>query len=141
MTGLPWDVLRYNRRRMATKHDKLTPAARAALEALAAGATVTAAAKAVKVSRQTVSDWLNHNPAFNAELTQRRAELWGQACDRMRALLPVALDRIEAALHTEGPGSLNAALALIRMAKVEPQPVGPVESGVVQVIVHRAARE
>jgi hypothetical protein len=37
------------------------------------------------------------------------------------ALLPVALDRIEAALQSDGPDGLTAAL-LVRMAKIEPLP-------------------
>lgn len=126
---------------MTTKHDKLTPAALAAVDLLATGATVTATAKAVSTSRQTVSDWLNNNPAFKAELNLRRAELWAQSCDRLRALLPVALDRIEAALQSDGPDGLTAALALVRMAKVEPLPTGPVEIEAVEVERAEQARD
>lgn len=126
---------------MATKTDNLNPTARAAVDLLATGATVTATAKATGTSRQTVSDWLNNNPAFKAELNRRRAELWGQTCDRLRALLPVALDRIEAALQSDGPDGLNAALALLRMAKVEPLPTGPVEAEAVEVEQAERARD
>jgi hypothetical protein len=126
---------------MATKNDNLTPAALAAVDLLATGATVTATAKATGTSRQTVSDWLNNNPAFKAALNQRRAELWGQTCDRMRALLPLALDRIEAALQSDGIVSLNAALALVRMAKLDPLPTGPVEREAVEVEQAERARD
>lgn len=126
---------------MATKGDNLTPAARAAIDLLATGATVTATAKATGTSRQTVSDWLNNNPVFKAELNQRRAELWGQTCDRLRALLPLALDRIELALQSDGVEALNAALALIKMAKIDPLPTGPVEREAVEVEQAERARD
>lgn len=126
---------------MATKGDNLTPAARAAIDLLATGATVTATAKATGTSRQTVSDWLNNNPVFKAELNQRRAELWGQTCDRLRALLPLALDRIELALQGDGVEALNAALALIKMAKIDPLPTGPVEPEAVEVEQAERARD
>lgn len=126
---------------MATKGDNLTPAARAAIDLLATGATVTATAKAIGTSRQTVSDWLNNNPVFKAELNQRRAELWGQTCDRLRALLPLALDRIELALQGDGVEALNAALALIKMAKIDPLPTGPVEREAVEVEQAERARD
>lgn len=126
---------------MATKGDNLTPAARAAIDLLATGATVTATAKATGTSRQTVSDWLNNNPVFKAELNQRRAELWGQTCDRLRALLPLALDRIELALQGDGVEALNAALALIKMAKIDPLPTGPVEREAVEVEQAERARD
>lgn len=126
---------------MTTKRDNLTPAARAAVDLLATGATVTATAKAVSTSRQTVSEWLNNNPAFKAELNRRRAELWAQSCDRLRALLPVALDRIESALQSDGPEGLMAALALVRMAKVEPLPTGPVEIEAVEIEQAEQARD
>ena len=126
---------------MATNGDNLTPAARAAIDLLATGATVTATAKATGTSRQTVSDWLNNNPVFKAELNQRRAELWGQTCDRLRALLPLALDRIELALQGDGVEALNAALALIKMAKIDPLPTGPVEREAVEVEQAERARD
>lgn len=120
---------------MATKPDKkkLTPAQAAAVDHLAAGSSVTDAAAAINVSRQTVSGWLNDHAAFKAELNRRRAELWGAAADRLRALLPKALDRIGAAIDSEGPEGLTAAIALIRLARIEPLPAGPVDPDEVEV--------
>lgn len=120
---------------MATKPDKkkLTPAQAAAVDHLAAGSSVTDAAAAVNASRQTVSGWLNDHPVFQAELNRRRAELWGAAADRLRALLPKALDRIGAAIDAEGPEGLQAAIAILRLAKVEPLPAGPVDPEAVEV--------
>ena len=59
----------------------------------------------------------------------------------MRALLPLALDRIEAALQSDGIVSLNAALALVRMAKLDPLPTGPVEREAVEVEQAERARD
>jgi hypothetical protein len=83
---------------MATKSDdlrkpkNLTPAQLAAVDALASGTSVTAAAEAVSVSRQTVSVWLHHDPAFQAAVNARRQELWEESSNRLRALAPQALD-------------------------------------------------
>lgn len=83
---------------MATKADDLrkpkilTPAQWVAVEALASGTSVTTAAEAASVSRQTVSDWLNHNAQFQAAVNTRRQELWRESSDRLRALVPQALD-------------------------------------------------
>ncbi len=126
---------------MATKTDKLTPAQAAALDRLAMGSSVTAAAEAVGASRQTVSEWLNRNPAFQAALNRRRAEVWGETADRLRALLPRALDRIEAAIDSEGPEGLQAAIALLRLAKIDPLPAGSTDPGEIEVELVEAARE
>lgn len=107
-----------------TKIDKLTPAQAAAVDHLATGASITDAAAAVKASRQAVSGWLNGDPAFQAALNRRRADLWAETADRLRGLLPRALKRIEGAIDTDGPEGLQAALALIRMAKLDLTPTG-----------------
>lgn len=66
----------------------------AALAALLSGATVTEAAKAADVTRQTVSGWINQNADFIAEYRNRRAELWDAARARIEALIPKALDTL-----------------------------------------------
>lgn len=116
---------------MMTKADKtgqkkgdLTPAQSAAVDHLATGSSVTDAAKAANVTRQTVSGWLNHDPNFQAALNRRRAELWAETGDRLRALMPRALERIEKAITEGGPDGLTAALALVRMAKIDLTPAG-----------------
>ena len=66
-----------NRQNM-TIHDSLkgiTPTMEIAIDLLAAGATATAAAAAVEVTRQTVSGWKNRHPGFQAALNLRRFEL------------------------------------------------------------------
>ncbi len=98
---------------MTTKTDthKLTPQQSAAVDALAFGATVTDAAETVKVSRQTVSEWLHHHAAFQAALHARQRELWRGHVERLRSLVPKAMDALEVAVSDEKQGVAAAVLA------------------------------
>jgi transposase-like protein len=71
-----------------------------AADLLALGNNVTRVAEQVGVARQTVSEWLNQNPAFEAAVNQRRQENWDNASNRLRSLLPNALDVLEQALKS-----------------------------------------
>jgi len=95
------------------RSQELTPQQQAAVDALAAGSNVTAAADKVGVSRQTVSEWLNRSFPFRAALGQRRSEIWESASDRLRSLLPKALDVLERELDGR---RLAAATAVLRAA-------------------------
>ncbi|HMX25831.1 MAG TPA: hypothetical protein PLD20_24510 [Blastocatellia bacterium] len=112
---------------------ELTPAQLNAVNLLATGATVTAAAEAANVARQTVSEWMNHDPAFQASLNLRRSELWAEQCDRYRAMLPKALDAVETVLTEGGPDALKAALTIIRLSGLELKPTGETEAGDVEI--------
>lgn len=105
-----------NGRRKPTNGDAgkwtLTPQQGAAVDLLAAGRTVSETAEAVGVARQTVSEWLNHHHGFRAELNCRRQELWDGATDRLRSLLPKAIDVIAAELG--GENSLPAAVQVLK---------------------------
>jgi hypothetical protein len=83
---------------MATKTDNLTPQQETAVDLLAFGATVTDAAATVKVSRQTVSEWRNHHAGFQAVLNARRRELFAENQERLRSLVPKALETLEGSL-------------------------------------------
>jgi hypothetical protein len=100
---------------MTTKTDTLTPQQAAAADLLAFGATVTDAAETVKVSRQTVSEWLHHNPAFQAALNARRQELWTGHAERLRSLVPKAMDALEVAVSDEQQG-VAAAVHILKAA-------------------------
>lgn len=97
----------------------LTTAQQRALDILAAGATIKEAAEGAGVSRQTCSAWLNHNPWFKAELGQRREELWSGAKDRLRSMLPFALDAVERKLKSEAEDSWKAGLSLLKLAGMD----------------------
>jgi hypothetical protein len=100
---------------MATKTDTLTPQQAAAADLLAFGATVTDAAETVKVSRQTVSEWLHHNAAFQAALHARQRELWQGHVERLRSLVPKAMDALEVAVSDEKQG-VAAAVHILKAA-------------------------
>jgi Homeodomain-like domain-containing protein len=91
---------------------ELTPQQAAAVDLLATGRTVSETAEAVGVVRQTVSEWLNRHHGFRAELNRRREELWDGMQDRLRALLPKALDVIAGELDSER--ALAAAVHVLR---------------------------
>jgi hypothetical protein len=92
---------------------ELTPQQATAVDLLAAGRTVTETAEAVGVVRQTVSEWLNQQDGFRAAVNQRRHELWTAVTDRLRSLVPKALDVLEEGLTA---GNVQAALGLLKAA-------------------------
>jgi hypothetical protein len=97
-------------RRNATARQEL------ALEALLAGATVTDAASAAGVSRQTVHRWLAA-PAFVAELRTRRDELRSALLGRLEALAVRAVERLGTLLDHEDPSvALRAAARILAVA-------------------------
>ncbi len=106
---------------MTTKHDTTLPALNdrqlAAIDALIAGATDEEAAEQSGAHRVTVTNWRNHNPVFRAALNARRAELWSTSLDRLRSMLPNALDRIERELTgSDTPQGLRVALKVLEIA-------------------------
>jgi transposase-like protein len=96
----------------------LSPQQEAAVDLMAAGASVTETAKKLGVARQTTSEWRNHHPTFQATLNERRKELWSSVTDRLRSLLPPALDLLEKEIRQ---GNVNVALALVRAGFVATQ--------------------
>jgi hypothetical protein len=90
----------------------LTPQQETAVDLLASGKTVTDTATAVEVTRQTVSEWLNHHPGFQATLNNRRQELWIGMTDTLRGLLPKALEVLTRELEGEHP--LPAAVHVLK---------------------------
>jgi hypothetical protein len=98
-----------------------------AISLLAAGRSITDTAEAIEVTRQTVSAWVHHHPGFQAALNSRRQELWADVSDRLRGLLPKALDVIEQELLGEAP--LSAAVHILKACRLYglPVPQGPIE--------------
>ena len=88
---------------------------------------MTDTAAAVEVTRQTVSEWLNHHPGFQAALNSRRQELWVGMTDTLRGLLPKALEVLKCALEGETP--LPAAVHVLKACGLYgmPAPQGPTE--------------
>ncbi len=94
-----------------------------AIDLLVSGTSDRETAKAVGVSRQTVCGWRNHHPAFVAALNARRLETWGASSDRLRALLPKALDCLEGAITGEAP-DWKAAAKVVELAGLDRQGAG-----------------
>lgn len=90
--------------------DTLTPSQVAALKALLRGSSVTAAAQAAGVSRQTCSEWRNRNPTFVAAMNASRLDIWRHVQDRLRALVGNSLDLLEAELAN---GDVDTAKAIL----------------------------
>jgi hypothetical protein len=86
-----------------------------AIDLLVTGKIDRDVAEAVGVSRQTVCGWRLHDPYFRAELNKRRKEVWGASVDKLRSLLPKALEVLERELD-DGPNSYRAALKVLELA-------------------------
>src|SRR5205814_631869 len=95
---------------------QLTVAQQTAVDLIASGQRDAEVAERVGVTRQTICNWRNHYPAFQAALYARRAELWSEAVDRFRALLPSALDVLAERLE-EGRDA-RVALEVLKIAGV-----------------------
>ncbi len=97
-----------------------------AIELLIAGANVSDVAKEIGIARQTVSKWANQDSHFQAELNTRRYEMWNGLTDRLRGLLPKALEVVENELQNSDDARLRmqAALSILKLASVEMPPKG-----------------
>jgi hypothetical protein len=64
-------------------------------------------------------------------LNRRRAEVWGAGIDRLRSLVPKALDALAEELEkADGPNRLKAAVEVLKLAQLPEgwQQVGPMEA-------------
>jgi hypothetical protein len=97
--------------------DVISPTQILAVEALAAGSSVTAAAKAAGVARETVSRWVHHDPIFLAELHNTRADLAAQTRYALEALGMKAVATLCEALQDQPmrPTRLRAACAILKL--------------------------
>jgi hypothetical protein len=95
-----------------------------AVDALVVGATDEEAATAAGVHRVTVSRWKNNNPMFIAALNGRRRELRESSIEKLRALLPKAVERLEREIES-GPDGLKAALELVKLTRLAEQRAKP----------------
>jgi hypothetical protein len=95
---------------------ELTPAQDAALAALIGGASDHEAATTAGVDVAELRAW-GGDPGFVAEANRRRLANWDYQADRLRALLPKALDVLAGGLDSADPRTQHAAaLAILRAA-------------------------
>lgn len=97
-----------------------------AVDLLAAGKNDTETAELLKINRVSVTRWRLYSPEFRAALAVRRADIWGAAANRLRALVPKAIDALAAALdEADESDRLTVALAVLKLAG--PLPLAPTE--------------
>ncbi|UOQ44576.1 hypothetical protein MUN89_00930 [Halobacillus salinarum] len=72
-----------------------------AIDLLITGKTDQGVAEEIDVNRVTITKWRNYDVHFRAELNKRRKELLGSSMDRMRALIPKAVQRLEKEVDNE----------------------------------------
>lgn len=90
-------------------------------------------AAAIGTDVATVARWQTDGPAFIAEVNRRRQEVWRQAQDRLRALVPQALDTLAQAVEA---GDLKASVEVLKAAGIYGKasaPRGEVDPELVQV--------
>ena len=100
------------------RQHQLTVQQENAIDLLIAGKLDGEVADAVGVHRVTVTRWRNYHPVFQAELNSRRRELWGAATQRLRAMLPAALEAIEQEI-ADGNNRLRAAVHVVKLAGLD----------------------
>jgi hypothetical protein len=97
---------------------KLTVQQANAIDLLVTGCSDREAAEAVGVTRSTVTRWRLYHPAFQAELNAQRAALWGAAKEKLRSLIPEAVDVIANAIRDPANDDrAKLALDLIKSVK------------------------
>jgi len=100
------------------------------LRTLLDGASVTDAAIAGGVSRQTASEWKNRNPSFIAVLNAGRLDVWNHVEDRLRRVTGMAIDLLETELAN---GNVSVARDVLRSApKLNLNKVGPTSAQLVR---------
>jgi transcriptional regulator with XRE-family HTH domain len=87
-----------------------------AIEMLITGQSDAQVAEAVGVSRQTVWQWRNRDAYFRAELFAKRASLYSEYQDALRALVPEALAVLRQSLSSEDEHIRLRAVSLLLKA-------------------------
>ena len=94
----------------------LSPEQSSAINLLVTGKSISETAVALEVPVQTVSEWYKSHPGVQAELNARRQELWAGTADRLRALLPKALEVL--AEELQGENRLQAAVHVLKACRL-----------------------
>lgn len=87
-----------------------------AIDLLVIGKTDKEVADLVAVNRVTVTKWRNYDIYFQAELNKRRKEVWNTSIDRIRNLVPKAIERLEQEIEAEN--SWKVALEIVKIAGI-----------------------
>ena len=88
----------------------------AAVDWLVGGKTISETARALEVPVQAVQEWCRTHPGVQAELHAQRQERWMGTTDRLRALLPKALEVL--AEELKGENRLHAAVHVLKACRL-----------------------
>jgi hypothetical protein len=112
----------------------LSPEQSSAINLLATGKSISETAEALEVPVQTVSEWYRSHPGVQAELNACRQELWTGTTDRLRALLPKALEVL--AEELKGENRLHAAVHVLKACRLygAELPFGPTDVGEIVIV-------
>jgi hypothetical protein len=110
----------------ARQHKRgLTLSQQNAVDLLAAGKTDTETAELLKLSRTCITKWRLYDPVFQAALNVRRAEVWAVGVDRLRSLIPKALNTLAEELENrDSPNRLKAASEILKLAQLSAGSLG-----------------
>lgn len=86
-----------------------------ALDLLVTGKSDAETAEAIGVHRVTVTRWRLYSPEFRAALAGHRLAIWGHATDRLRTLVPKAIDALAESLE-QGEDKATIAMAILKLA-------------------------
>lgn len=101
---------------------ELTPDQAAALDLLLSGQTITAAAAAVGVARETVSRWRNSDPAFQAAYNAALQSAHDAMSKKLLDARARAIDTLAGLLDSDDQATaLKAAAALLRVEVDRPK--------------------
>jgi hypothetical protein len=103
----------------------LSRAQEQAIELLLQGQTESDIAVTLQLSCEAIQHWRHEHPVFLARLNQQRRLRWDAAHDRLRALVPRAIEVLEKAI---AQGSVRAAVDLLKIVQLHgrvPTPSGP----------------
>jgi hypothetical protein len=116
----------------------LTATQAIAIDAIDTGAPIAEAARVAGVDRTTVSRWVNHHPAFRAELQQRRLDRVRRNEQRLHELTTAALDAVREAVDS---GDQATALQWLKIAGIRSAVDPPPEAVTPERFIwqHRAA--
>lgn len=108
---------------------ELSAQQQAAIELLAVGKTDKQAAETLSLPAERVAKWRLYDPIFQAALNACRSEVWQASIDRLRSMVPQALDTLAEELNQpHNPDRCKVALDILRLAKLpEIAPQGPAD--------------
>jgi hypothetical protein len=90
-----------------------------AIDLLASGKTDKETAELLNLDRTTVTKWRLYDPVFQGALNRRRSDVWSAGIDRLRSLIPKALDALAEAVEDRShPHRIKAAVELLRLVPI-----------------------